>query len=116
MVWLNFTMPNQTVKWPKGLKYQNAPNKFFSQKTTNNIFMCLLAPSILQNFLKILVLIQSYEHLRHFRAQNGLFVLNKIFLVHTEEPELRLCTTFRPKMVHLPQTNFFWKTITIILI
>ena len=104
-------MPNQTVKWPKGLKYQNAPNKFFSQKKTNNIFVCLLAPSILQNFKKILVLIQSYEDLRHFRAQNGPFVLNKKFLVHTAEPELRLCTTFRPKMVHLPQAVFFGKLL-----
>ena len=33
---------------------QIAPNGFFSRKTTNKIFMYLLAPFILQNFQKIL--------------------------------------------------------------
>ena len=38
--------------------------------------MYLLAPFILQNFLKkILELIQCYEDERHFAAQNGPFVL-----------------------------------------
>ena len=50
--------------------------------------MYLLAPFILQNFKKIL------------RA----------------DPELWGCAIFGPKMVHLPQTNFFWKIINIILI
>ena len=38
----------------KGYKDQIALNEFFSQKTTSNIFMYLLVPFILQNFLKIL--------------------------------------------------------------
>ena len=45
---------SNSKKWPKGYKDQIAPNEFFSQKTTNKIFMYLLAPFILQNFKKIL--------------------------------------------------------------
>ena len=73
----------------------------------------------------------------HFRAQNGPFVMNKIFLVQTiiitfiyllalfivqnlkkiltVNPELWGCTIFGPKMVHLPQ-KIFCKIINIILI
>ena len=54
MAWLNLIMPNQTVK--NGLKSKNIKlpqMNFFSQKTIK-IFMYLLAPFILQNFLKIL--------------------------------------------------------------
>ena len=42
--------------------------------------MYLLAPFILQNFLKKS---QSYEDKHHFRDQNGPFVLNKNFFVQT---------------------------------
>ena len=71
----------------------------------------------------------------HFQTQNGPFIMNKFFLVQTiiitfiyhfhyakfkkiltEDPELWGCTIFGPKIVHLPQTNFFWKIINIILI
>ena len=74
----------------------------------------------------------------HFWAQNGPFVLKKRFLVQTIiitfiyllalfilqklkqiptlDPELWECAIFWPKMVHLPQTKFFWKIINIILI
>ena len=73
----------------------------------------------------------------HFRVQNRPFVLNKIFLIKniiithvpigpfhcakfkeilTTDPELWGRTIFGPKMVHLPQTIFFWKIINIILI
>ena len=73
----------------------------------------------------------------HFRAQNGPFVMNKIFLVQTiiitfvyllalfivqnlkkiltVNPELWRCLIFGPKMVHLPQF-FFKKIINIIFI
>ena len=68
----------------------------------------------------------------HFRAQNDPFVLSNIFLVQTiitfiyllalfivqnfkkiltANPKLWGCTIFGPKMVHLPQTIFFWKKI-----
>ena len=74
----------------------------------------------------------------HFRAQNGPFVLNKFFFVTndyyyfhlpigtfhcakfkkilTGDPESWGCAIFGPKMVDLPQTNFFWKIVNIILI
>ena len=74
----------------------------------------------------------------HFWAQNGPFVLNKQFFstnhsyyfhlptgpfhcpnfkkILTADPELWGCTIFRPKIVHLPQNNFFWKIINTILI
>ena len=41
-------------KWPKGQKDQITPNEFFSRKTTNKIFVHVLAPFILQNLKKIL--------------------------------------------------------------
>ena len=44
---------SNSKKWPKGYKDQIAPNDFFSRKTTNKIFMYLLAPFIAQNFKKI---------------------------------------------------------------
>ena len=40
---------------------QSNTNDFFSRKTTNKIFMYLLASFILQNFKKLLELIQSYD-------------------------------------------------------
>ena len=43
------------------LKDQITPHETFSQKTTNTIFMYLLAPFILQNFKKNLRAIQNYE-------------------------------------------------------
>ena len=74
----------------------------------------------------------------HFRAQNGPFVMNKIFLVQTiiitfiyllalfigqnlkkkiiADPELWGCAIFGPKMVHLPHRIFFLKIINIIFI
>ena len=57
-------MPNQTVKI--GLIAHCPIIKlpqmiFFSRKTTNQIFMYLLAPFIMQNFKQFLEPIQSYE-------------------------------------------------------
>ena len=99
--------------------------------------MHLLAPFILQNFYKkILELIQSYEDMRPFWDQNnplswtnffgtnhyyfhlpiGRFHCAKIKKILTTDPELWRCTIFGPKVVHLPQTIFFWKIITTILI
>ena len=73
-------MPNQTVKnGPKAKKIKLPQMNFFSQKTTNKIFMYLLAPFILKNFEKIL------------RAN----------------PELWRCAFFRPKMAHLSWTKKF---------
>ena len=55
--------------------------------------MYLLAPFILQNFKKILELIQSYEDVHHFRDQNGSFAMNKSFWY---KPLLLLSSTYWP--------------------
>ena len=49
----NYAQSN-SKKWPKGYKYQIVPNEFFPRKTTNKVFMYLLAPFILQNLKKII--------------------------------------------------------------
>ena len=55
VAWLNLTMPNQTVKNGLKAKKIKLPKiNFFSRKTTNKIFMYILAHFILQNFTKIL--------------------------------------------------------------
>ena len=109
------------------LKRSNSPKWFFSQNTTNKIFVYLLAPFILQNFEKIL---RVNPELCHFRAQNGPFVISKFFWykplllsstywpfslckilkILTADPELWGWAIFGPKMVHLPQTILchFW--------
>ena len=71
------TMPDQTIK--NGLKDQIAPNKIFFWKTTNKIFLSLFAPFILQNFKNFLKLLSRVMRMCHFQAQNGKFVVNKIF-------------------------------------
>ena len=100
--------------------------------------MYLLAPFILQNFFKkILGLIQSYEdvpfsdpkwpicheqnffgtnHYYYFHLPIGPFHCSKFKKILTAVPELWGCASFGLKMVHLPRTNSFWKTINIILI
>ena len=50
-----------------------------------------------------------------FSVQNGPFTLNKISLVQTIIITLQI-QSYGFKMVHLPQTKFFWKIIDIILI
>ena len=63
MAWLNFTMPNQTVKDGLQAKKIKLPQmNFFPQKTTNKIFMYLLSLSFCKIFKKILRLFQSYEN------------------------------------------------------
>ena len=55
-------MPNQTVKNSLKAKKIKLPKMiFFSRKITNQIFMYLIAPFILQNFKNFLEPIQSYE-------------------------------------------------------
>ena len=56
----------------------------------------------------------SYKPLLLLSSTYWLFLLcDKKIL--TADPEFRGCTIFRPKMVHLPQTIFFWKIINTIL-
>ena len=63
MDWLNLILPNQTVKnGLKAKKIELPQINSFLEKTTNKVFMCLLAPFILQNFKKNSEEpIQSYE-------------------------------------------------------
>ena len=69
---------SNSEKWPKGWKDQIVPNESFSQKTTNKIFMYLLAPFTL-----------------------------KIFKILRADPELWGCAILGPKMIHFPRTKFF---------
>ena len=90
--------------------------------------MYLLAPFLLQNFKENLELIQSYEdvpfsgpkwpihpeqgffgtnHYHYFQLPIDPFHCTKFKKILTADPELRRCTFFGPKMVHLPQTIFF---------
>ena len=98
--------------------------------------MNLSAPFILQNFKKFSEPIQSYEDVPfsspkwpicpeqkifstnhyYFHLPIGPFHYGKFKKILTADPELWGCAIFGPKMVHLPQTIFFWKIINIILI
>ena len=104
--------------------------QFFLKKIIDIIFIYLLAPFILQNFKKILNANPDFRFMRmcHFRAENTLICPEQNFLVENiitfiylptlfigqnlkkilaMDPELRGCTIFGPKMVHLPQTKTF---------
>ena len=56
------------------------------------------------------------NHYYQFHLPIGPFHCAKFKKILTVDPELWRCTIFGPKMVHLPQTIFFWKMFTIILI
>ena len=114
------------------------PDEFFSKKKQLIRFSCTYWPL---SFCKILKQffgpIQSYEdvpfsgpkwpicpeqiffgtnHYYYFHLPIGPFHCAKFKKILTADPELWGCAIFGPKMVHLPQTNFFWKIINIILI
>ena len=127
---------SNSKKWPKGYKDQIAPNEFFSRKTTNKMFMYLLAPFILVNFKKILrpnpelwecaIFRPKMAHLSwtHFFWYKPLLLSLLLSIDHfhcakskkilTADPELWGCAIFWPKLVHLPQ-YVFWKIINITL-
>ena len=137
VAWLNFDhAQSNSKKWPKKIKLPQMT--FFSWKTTNKIFMYLLAPFILQNFKKILRADPELWGCAIFGPKMAHLSWTKFFwykplllLSSTYWPfslckilknslswsrVIRMCH-FWPKMVHLPQTNyFFWKIINIILI
>ena len=56
------------------------------------------------------------NHYYYFHLPIGPFHCAKLKKVLTMYLELCRCAIFGPKMVHLPQTIFFWKIINIILI
>ena len=70
---------SNSKKCLKAKKNQISQNKLFSRKTSNKIFMCLLAPFLFAKFQKIL----------------------------TVDPKLWRCAIFWTKIVHLLQTIFF---------
>ena len=97
-------------------------------------FSCTYQPL---SFCKIFKKFQSYEdvpfsgpkwpicpeqiffgtnHYYYFHLPIGPFHCAKLKKVLTMYLELCGCAIFGPKMVHLPQTIFFWKIINIILI
>ena len=85
MVWLNLTMPNQTVEnGLKAKKIKLSQMNFVLEKQLIK-FSCTCYPlSFCKIFLKkILELIHSYEDVHHFWDQKSPFVLNKKFLVQT---------------------------------
>ena len=57
--WVRTTMQTPNSDWFQSA--QRITNKFFSQKTTNKIFMYLLAPSFCKILKKFLEPIHSYE-------------------------------------------------------
>ena len=92
---------------------------------------------ILQSFKKNSQSWSRVMRMCHFRAQNGPFVVKKTFFstsdwyyfhlpigpfhcakflkILTVDAEFWRCAIFGFKMIYLPQKNFFWKIITIIL-
>ena len=111
---------------------------FFLEKTTNKIFIYLLAPFNLQNLKKNYSSRFRVMRMCHFWAQNDPFVLNKFFLVQTIiitfiyllalfivqnlKKFLQQIQSYEdvpflgPKWSICPKQNFFWKIINIILI
>ena len=96
MTWLNFDHLNQTIKNSLPAKKMKLPQMiFFSKKTTNKIFMHLLAPFILQNFKKF------------FRADTE--KLKKKFFQQIQSCED--AQFLGPKWPICPNENFFRKPV-----
>ena len=120
------------------LKRSNCTKCFFLKKQLKKISCTYWLLSFCKIFKKFLGAIQSYENVPFLGPQlahlsctkffwyKPLLLLSstywpflwcKILKILTADPELWGCTIFEPKMVHLPQTIFFfWKIINIILI
>ena len=141
MAWLNLTISNQTVKNSlKAKKIKLPQSNFFLEKLLIK-FSCTYCTYLPLSFCKILKKslepIQSYEDVP-FRAQNGLFVLNKIslvqtiiitfiylsalFIVQNLKKFLQPIQSYEdapflgPKWSICPKQIIFWKNINIILI
>ena len=110
---------------------------FFLKKQLTKFSCTYWLLSFCKILKKFLGLIQSYEdvpfsgpkrpicheqnflgtnHYYYFHLPIGRFYCRKFWKILTADPELWGCVIFGPKMVHLPQTIFFWKIINIILI
>ena len=125
MAWLNFTMPNQTIKNSLKAKEIKLLQMDFVLEKQLIKFLCTYQPlSFCKIFIKkFLLLIQSYEDVCHFRDQNSPFALNKFFFgykpllllsstygpFHCAKFKRNRCTIFEPKVVHLPLIFFFFQ-------
>ena len=132
MAWPNLTMPNQTEKSDLKAKKIKLPHMIFFLKKQLIKFSCTYwLFSFCKILKKFLGPIQSYEDLPLFCHEQIFFGTNYYYYFHlpigpfhcakfkkilAADPELWGCAIFGPKMVHLLQTNFFWKIINIILI
>ena len=116
------TIPNQTPKNGVKAKRSNCPTWIFSQKTTNKIFMYLLAPFILQFFKKILTADPEWSicpeqfffgtnHYYCFHLPISPFHCAKLKKILPADPKLWGCSIFGPKMTHLPKWVFFRKSV-----
>ena len=138
MTWLNLTMPNQTVKnGLKAKKIKLPQMNFFLKKQLIKFSCTYWLLSFCKILEKLLRPIQSYEdvpfsgpkcpifyeqiflgtnHYYYFNLPIGLFHCAKFLKILIEDPELWGCAIFGPKMIHLPQANFFLKINSITLI
>ena len=104
MAWLNLIMPNQTVtNGLKAKKIKLPQMNFFLEKQLIK-FPC--------TYWTIVFGTNHY----YFPLHIGPFHCAEFKKILTADPELWGCAIFGPKMVHMPQTNFIWKIISIILI
>ena len=125
VAWLNFDHAN-SKKWSKKIKLPQM--NFFLEKQLIKFSCTYKHLSWYKIKKKFSEMIQSYEDVL-FLAQNCPYALNKVILVRTisitliyllalfikqnfkkvlrANWELWYCTMFRPKIIHLVQTNFF---------
>ena len=128
VAWLNLIMLNQTVKNSLKAKKIKLPQMivFCSRKTTNEIFMYLSAPFILQNFYQKNLRVDSelwgcapfLGRKQPICPEQNIFWCKTLLLLSstygpfhcakfkrnlTMDPELWRCIIFGPKVVHLPE-------------
>ena len=110
-------------------KWSICPKQFFLEKIIIIILIYLLAPFIVQNWKKTLRIDPGYEdvpfsgpkwpicseqnifgtnYCYYFYLPISPFLCVKFKKLLTADPELWRCAIFRPKMVHLSQTIFFF--------
>ena len=115
-------------------KRSNSPKWFFSSKNNWQHFHIPISPFHWAKFLKSSRVMRmchfgskmthlswtiffGTNHYYYFHLPIGPFHCAKFKKILTADPELLECAILGPKMVHLPQTNFFfWKIINIIFI
>ena len=138
MVWLNLTMPNQTVKnGLKAKKIKLPQMNFFLKKQLIKFSCTYWLLSFCKILKKFLGSIQSYEvvpflgpkwpicheqiffgtnHYYYFHLPISPFHCAKFKKILTAGPELWGCAIFGPKIIFLPHTIFFEKMINITFI